>query len=106
MNQSSCYLHPSLLNKPFSATFGDSVIDGRGRFYDTGDNRNEWVEGAYRDITESHDERVIAMRKRLERILEKMPAPDYSDPELAGQWKKFWIATRKFLKPYRPPYLK
>ena len=27
MNQSSCYLHPSLLNKPFSATFVASVID-------------------------------------------------------------------------------
>jgi hypothetical protein len=83
-----------------------NLIDGRGRFYNTGDNRNEWVEGAYRDITESHDERVIAMRKRLERILEKMPAPDYGDPELAGQWKKHWIDTRKFVEPYRPPYLK
>ena len=27
MNQSSCYLHPSLLNKPFSATFVASVIN-------------------------------------------------------------------------------
>ncbi len=82
------------------------LIDGRGRFYNTGDNRNEWVPGAYEDVTESYDERVIATRKKLERILETMPAPDYDDPELAAQWRKDWINTKKFVEPYRPPYLK
>ncbi len=81
------------------------LIDGRGRFYDCGDNRNEWVPGAYKDVTESKDERVIAVRKKLERILETMPAPDYNDPELADQWKKQWLNSSKFVEPYEPPYL-
>ena len=82
------------------------LIDGRGRFYDCGDNRNEWVPGAYEDVTESKDERIIAVRKKLEPILEKMPAPDYDDPELADQWEKEWLNSRKFVQPYVPPYLK
>ncbi|MBK1880486.1 sulfatase family protein [Pelagicoccus mobilis] len=97
----------------FSQWFGcrflrtkDQLIDGRGRFYNCGDNRNEWVEGAYQDVTSSYDERVIASRKKLELILETMPAPDYNDPELAPQWRKHWINTKKFVEPYRPPYLK
>jgi|GEM_PF-1443997 len=82
------------------------LIDGRGRFYDCSDHRNEWVPGAYEDVTESVDERVIAVRKNLERILETKPAPDYDDPELAAQWKKEWLNSRKFVQPYEPPYLK
>jgi arylsulfatase A len=82
------------------------LIDGRGRLYDCGDNRNEWVPGAYQDVTESTDERVIAVRKNLEQILEKLPAPDYNDPELAPQWKKQWLNNKKFVDPYVPPYLK
>jgi len=82
------------------------LIDGRGRFYDCGENRNEWVPGAYKDVTESADERIIAVRKDLERILEKLPAPDYNDPELKGQWKKQWFKNTKYVEPYVPPYLK
>jgi len=81
------------------------LIDGRGRFYDCSDHRNEWVQGAYKDVTESADERVVAVRKNLERILETMPAPDYDDPELAAQWEKEWVNSRKFVQPYVPPYL-
>jgi len=82
------------------------LVDGRGRLYDCGDNRNEWIPGAYKDVTESADERIIAVRKNLERILEKMPAPDYNDPELAPQWKKDWLNSKKYVEPYVPPYLK
>jgi hypothetical protein len=64
------------------------------------------VPGAYEDVTESKDERIIAVRKKLERILEKMPAPDYDDPELADQWQKQWLNSKKFVQPYAPPYLK
>ncbi|QHI68487.1 sulfatase-like hydrolase/transferase [Tichowtungia aerotolerans] len=110
---------PLILGKPFegrewifSQWFGCRwlrtqkwLIDGRGRLYDCGDNRNEWVPGAYQDVTESTDERVIAVRKNLERILEKLPAPDYNDPELAPQWKKQWLDNKKFVDPYVPPYL-
>ena len=110
---------PLLLGKPFegrewifSQWYGcrwlrtkQWLIDGRGRFYDCGANRNEWVKGAYKDVTESSDERVIAVRKNLERILGKLPAPDFDDPELAGQWKKHWLNSKKFVDPYVPPYL-
>ncbi|HEC44876.1 MAG TPA: hypothetical protein ENI20_18850 [Bacteroides sp.] len=81
------------------------LIDGRGRFYNCGDNRNEWVPGAYEDVTMSTDKKVISVRKDLEQILKTMPAPDYDDPELADQWKKQWIQSKKFVKPYIPPYL-
>ena len=82
------------------------LIDGRGRLYYCGDGRKEWVPGAYEEMTESRDERVLAVRKKMERVLETMPAPDYSDPELANQWKKDWLKSKKFVDPYVPPYLK
>jgi len=81
------------------------LIDGRGKFYDCGDNRNEWVTGAYKDVTKSKDANIVATRKQLEKILKKLPAPDYNDPELSGQWKKQWLNSKKFVKPYNPPYL-
>lgn len=81
------------------------LIDGRGMFFDCGENRNEWVPGAYRDVTKSKDAHVVAARKRLETILVKLPAPDYNDPELAGQWKKQWLNKKRFVQPYIPPYL-
>lgn len=81
------------------------LIDGRGKFYDCGDNRNEWVKGAYRDVTLSKDAEVIAARKRLENILRKTPAPDYQDPELARQWKREWLGQKRFVQPYIPLYL-
>jgi len=81
------------------------LIDGRGRFYDCGDNRNEWVPGAYTDVTMSEDEEVISVRKDLELILETMPAPDYDDPELDWQWDKEWIYQKRYVEPYVPPYI-
>ncbi|HEC44246.1 MAG TPA: T9SS type A sorting domain-containing protein [Bacteroides sp.] len=81
------------------------LIDGRGMFYDCGDNRNEWVPGAYTDVTMSADEQVISVRKDLELILNTMPAPDYDDPELAAQWDKEWIYAKRYVEPYVPPYI-
>ncbi|MDQ8195976.1 sulfatase-like hydrolase/transferase [Coraliomargarita sp. SDUM461004] len=111
---------PLILGQPFdgrewifSQWFGlrwlrtkEWLIDGRGHFYHTGNNRNEWVPGAYQDLTKSKDERAIAVRKDLERILEKMPAPDYEDPELSSQWRRQWLNKKdRYLEPYVPPYL-
>jgi arylsulfatase A-like enzyme len=81
------------------------LIDGRGRFYDCKDNRNEWVKGAYKDVTMSKSRKVVAVRKDLEQILKTMPAPDYNDPELKAQWKKDWLSSKRFVEPYLPPYL-
>ncbi len=81
------------------------LIDGRGKFYDCGDNRNEWVPGAYTDVTMSEDEEVISVRKDLELILETMPAPDYDDPELDWQWDREWIYQKRYVEPYVPPYI-
>ena len=81
------------------------LIDGRGHLYDCGAYRNEWVPGAYEDVTMSTDKKVIEVRKNLEQILKKLPAPDYDDPELADQWEKDWLSSKKFVKPYVPPYL-
>lgn len=81
------------------------LIDGRGMFYDCGENRNEWVPGAYEDVTYSTDEQVISVRKELEKILMNLPAPDFEDPELASQWEKEWFNTNKYVDPYIPPYL-
>jgi hypothetical protein len=81
------------------------LIDGRGHFYDCGDMRNEWVLGAYEDVTMSTDKQVISARKDLEQILKTMPAPDYNDPELKTQWEKEWLNSKKFVNPYAPPYL-
>lgn len=81
------------------------LIDGRGRFYHCGDERNEWVKGGYKDVTKSKNGKVIEVRKKLENILKTMPAPDYNDPELSGQWKKHWLNNKKFVEPYRPAYL-
>ncbi len=64
------------------------LIDSRGRFYNCGDMRNEWVPGAYEDVTMSTDKQVISARKDMEQILKTMPAPDYNDPELKTQWEK------------------
>jgi len=81
------------------------LIDGRGKFYDCGDNRNEWVPGAYEDVTLSTDSMVISVRKEVEHILEHLPAPDFDDPELASQWDKEWIYNKKYVEPYVPPYI-
>lgn len=81
------------------------LIDGRGKFYDCGNERNEWVKGAYKDVTLSTDNNIIEVRKDLEEILKTMPAPDYNDPELKAQWEKQWLKSKKFVAPYQPPYL-
>ena len=79
------------------------LIDGRGNFYFCGDNRNEWEPDAYEDLTKSQDERAIAVRKKLEDILQKnIPLPDYSDPELDRQWKQQWFKSNRFVEPFVP----
>lgn len=81
------------------------LIDGKGHFYDCGDNRNDWVKGVYKDVTMSENKEVIATRKSLEKIMKTMPQPDYNDPELKKQWTKTWTKSKKFVEPYIPPYL-
>lgn len=81
------------------------LIDGRGSFYYCGDERNEWVKGAYKDVTKSTDREVIEARKNMEKTLKTMPAPNYNDPVLKAQWKKNWLNSKNFVKPYEPPYL-
>lgn len=83
------------------------LIDGRGNFYFCGDNRNEWEPDAYEDLTKSQDERAIAVRKKLEDILQKnIPLPDFQDPDLAKQWKQQWFNNNKFVEPFVPSYIK
>jgi arylsulfatase A len=55
------------------------LLDGRGRFYDCGNNRTG--EG-YKDVTNSTDPEVVAARKRFAQILEDLPAPGEDDPIL------------------------
>jgi arylsulfatase A len=81
------------------------LIDGRGKFYDCGNERNEWVKGAFKDVTLSTDSNITEVRKDLEEILKTMPAPDYNDPELKAQWEKQWLNSKKFVEPYVPTYL-
>lgn len=81
------------------------LIDGLGHFYYCGDERNEWVPTAYKDVTFSDNETVITARRHLEKVLKKLPAPDFENSELKGQWQKFWLSNKKYVHPYQPPYL-
>ena len=64
----------------------ESLLDGRGRFYETrgAANRDE-----YRDVSESKNPEIIAARKRFEKYLEKIPLPDEKDPSTRQAWKRF-----------------
>ncbi|NOR15271.1 MAG: sulfatase-like hydrolase/transferase [Candidatus Aminicenantes bacterium] len=54
------------------------LLDGNGRFFDCGNNRNG---DGYRDVTDSEDSEVEAARKRFRKILTTLPGPD----SLAGE---------------------
>ncbi|QHI68686.1 sulfatase-like hydrolase/transferase [Tichowtungia aerotolerans] len=128
---------PYLLGKPFEPRewvfmqFNNArwlrndrwLLDGYGRFYDCGDERDESTgygalsqceplgangpkdpDIGYQDVTESYDPEVVAARKRFEAILKDLPGPDYNDPETKAAWQKF----RSWNKPvqlYQPDYL-
>jgi arylsulfatase A-like enzyme len=99
------------------------LLDGYGRFYDCGRERDESTgygplapseplgsngpkdpDIGYKDVSESHDPEAIAARKRFELILKDLPGPDCNDPETKQAWKKF----RQWKPPvevYRPDYL-
>lgn len=78
------------------------LLDGRGRFWDCGSNRDETL--GYRDVTESDAAEVIAARKRFEEISKRYPQPDFSDARLGPAWENLF-KTRKRLDVYKPPYL-
>lgn len=103
---------------------GRWLLDGYGRFYDCGDGRDEsagWgaleerrplgsagpknPDVGYRDVTESRDSEVVAARRRFERILEKLPGPDYDDPETRDAWKSF-RKRRPPVQVVQPDYLR
>lgn len=48
------------------------LLEGNGRFYDCGDQRDHQD---YRDVTDSKDPEVVAARARFAEILEKLPGP-------------------------------
>jgi arylsulfatase A len=48
------------------------LLEGDGKFYDCGNNRDG---KNYKDVTNSKDEEVITARKRFDDILKKLPAP-------------------------------
>jgi arylsulfatase A-like enzyme len=48
------------------------LLEGDGRFFDCGDNRDG---RDYEDVTESTDPEVVLARQRFERILQDLPAP-------------------------------
>ena len=48
------------------------LLDGNGRLYDCGNQRNEQ---GYKDVTDSTDPQVAAVRKHFEQILAGLPAP-------------------------------
>lgn len=102
---------------------GRWLLDGYGRFYDCGTERDESVgygalpplaalgsngpkdpNAGYRDVTESHDPEVVAVRKEFEAILKDKPLPDYNDPETKQAWQLF-RKTSPPISVVRPDYL-
>ncbi len=100
------------------------LLDGYGRFYDCGSERDEstgygvlppkaplGLNGpkdptiGYQDVTESRDPEVIAARKRFEGYLKDLPGPDYNNPETKAGWARF-RKNHPPIKIYRPDYLK
>jgi len=61
------------------------LLDGKGRLYDCGVRRDE---KGYKDVTDSTDPEVLAVKGRFARILAKLPEPDPKDPVVAGYRKK------------------
>jgi arylsulfatase A len=63
------------------------LLDGRGRFFDCGNLRDE---KGYTDVTDSTDPEVAAAKEHLLGILdERFPLDDFeSDPVISAQWKQ------------------
>ncbi len=68
------------------------LLDGNGRFYDCGDDRDE---NNYKDVTGSNDPHVIAARNRFEKILENLPGPDLDNAYVQECLEKIEKAKRK-----------
>jgi len=62
----SCYADKRMLRDP------RWLLDGTGRLYDCGDRRDET---RYTDVTTSNDPKVLAVRKRFETLLSRLPGP-------------------------------
>ena len=58
------------------------LLDGRDRFWDCGDLRDE---KGYKDVTGSKDPQVQAARKRFAEILERLPAPTQAQRKYSKQ---------------------
>ena len=54
------------------------LLEGDGRFYDCGGNRDG---NGYKIVTNSKDPEVIEARRRFDKILEKLPAPEGLEPD-------------------------
>ncbi|HUU91615.1 MAG TPA: hypothetical protein VM238_10430, partial [Phycisphaerae bacterium] len=63
-----------------------------GRLYDCADSRDG---SGYKDVTDSDDADVLAIRKRFEGILKGLPAPILPGKEPAGTGKKGRTGKRK-----------
>lgn len=82
------------------------LLDGYGRFWDCGQNRDETK--GYLDVTFSDSAEVIAARKRFEKILDTIPKPDFDDPDTKASWQRFLADPNNPAaqwQVYRPPYL-
>lgn len=71
------------------------LLDGRGRFFDCGNRRDEV---GYKDVTRSNDPEVVAARKRFEDILKRLPGPT---KEQMGNWSERRRPRRKGRSPKR-----
>jgi arylsulfatase A len=63
------------------------LLDGNGKFYDCGTNRDETA--GYRDVTASTEPEVLAAKSRFEAILKIIPAPDRNDPVIGPALNRF-----------------
>jgi arylsulfatase A len=63
------------------------LLDGEGKFYDCGHNRDE--SAGYRDVTASNDPEVVEAKRRFQAVLKTIPAPDRDDPDLGPALKRF-----------------
>ncbi|MEX2287313.1 MAG: hypothetical protein WD648_09505, partial [Planctomycetaceae bacterium] len=61
------------------------LLEGDGRFYDCGGNRDG---RGYVDVTNSQDPEVLAARHRFDGILKALPAPTGLDPDPSTRRRK------------------
>jgi len=68
------------------------LLDGAGRFYDCGTNRDETL--GYRDVTASTAPEVVAARSRFAAILKTIPTADTNDPVIGPALMRFQERTK------------